>query len=179
MIPDVEMTSDVPEKKSLAELVKHLEELVQNEDKMKMFKEVEAVKAAFYRTLAKDKAEAENPEDSSFVEIEDIFKDIYNAYKKERSEYNKGLEKEAASNLELKKAVIEDLKALVEAQEEVNETFPKFREIQERWRNIGTIPQSEYRNINETYQLYVEQFYDKVKINRELRDLYFKKNLEA
>ena len=91
MIPDVEMTSDVPERKSLAELVKHLEELVQNEDKMKMFKEVEAVKAAFYRTLAKDKAEAENPEDSSFVEIENIFKDIYNAYKKERSEYNRHL----------------------------------------------------------------------------------------
>ena len=159
IIPDVEITSDVPEKKSLAELVGQFEELVQNEDRMKMSKEVEAIKAAFYRTLAKERAEAENPEDAAFAEIENAFKDIYNAYKKERSEYNKGLEKEAASNLELKKAVIEDLKALVEAQEEVNETFPKFREIQERWRNIGTIPQSEYRNINETYQLYVEQFF--------------------
>ena len=179
MIPDVEMTSDVPERKSLAELVKHLEELVQNEDKMKMFKEVEAVKAAFYRTLAKDKAEAENPEDSSFVEIENIFKDIYNAYKKERSEYNRQLEKDAEENLKLKEAVIADLKELVEKQEDVNETFPKFREIQERWRNIGQVPPQNYRNINDTYQLYVEQFYDMVKINRELRDLDFKKNLEA
>ena len=179
MIPDVEMTSDVPERKSLAELVKHLEELVQSEDKMKMFKEVEAVKAAFYRTLAKDKAEAENPEDSSFVEIENIFKDIYNAYKKERSEYNRQLEKDAEENLKLKEAVIADLKELVEKQEDVNETFPKFREIQERWRNIGQVPPQNYRNINDTYQLYVEQFYDMVKINRELRDLDFKKNLEA
>ena len=179
MIPDVEMTSDVPERKSLAELVKHLEELVQNEDKMKMFKEVEALKAAFYRTLAKDKAEAENPEDSSFVEIENIFKDIYNAYKKERSEYNRQLEKDAEENLKLKEAVIADLKELVEKQEDVNETFPKFREIQERWRNIGQVPPQNYRNINDTYQLYVEQFYDMVKINRELRDLDFKKNLEA
>ena len=179
MIPDVQMTSDVPEKKSLAELVKQLEELVQNEDRMKMSKEAEAVKAAFYRTLAKDKAEAENPEDESFAEIENVFKEIYNTYKKERSEYNRKLEKEAEENLALKEAVIADLKALVEKQEDVNETFPQFREIQERWRAIGPVPPQNYRNINETYQLYVEQFYDMVKINRELRDLDFKKNLEA
>ena len=179
MIPDVQITSDVPEKRSLAELVKQFEELVQNEDRMKMSKEAEAIKAAFYRTLAKDKAEAENPEDESFTEIENIFKDIYNAYKKERSEYNRKLEKEAEENLALKEAVIADLKTLVEKQEDVNETFPKFREIQERWRAVGPVPPQNYRNINETYQLYVEQFYDMVKINRELRDLDFKKNLEA
>ena len=179
IIPDVDMTSDVPEKKSLAELVKQLEELAQNEDRMKMSKEVESVKAAFYRTLAKDKAEAENPEDASFVEIENVFKEIYNSYKKERSEYNRQLEKEAEENLALKEAVIADLKNLVEKQEDVNETFPQFREIQDRWKAIGPVPPQNYRNINETYQLYVEQFYDMVKINRELRDLDFKKNLEA
>ena len=179
IIPDVEITSDVPEKKTLAELIGQIEEIAKSEDRMKMSKEVEAIKAAFYRTLAKEKAEAENPEDASFVEIENIFKEIYNAYKKERSEYNRGLEKEAEENLALKEAVIADLKALIEKQEDVNETFPQFREIQERWRNIGPVPPQNYRNINETYQLYVEQFYDMVKINRELRDLDFKKNLEA
>ena len=179
IIPDVEITSDVPEKKSLAELIGQIEGLVQNEDRMKMTKEVESVKAAFYRTLAKEKAEAENPEDVSFVEIENIFKEIYNTFKKERSEYNRGLEKEAEENLALKEAVIADLKVLIEKQEDVNETFPQFRAIQERWRNIGQVPPQSYRNINETYQLYVEQFYDMVKINRELRDLDFKKNLEA
>ena len=179
IIPDVEITSDVPEKKTLAELIGQLEEIVKHEDRMKMSKEVEAIKAAFYRTLAKDKAEAENPEDVSFVEIENVFKEIYNAYKKERSEHNRDLEKEAEENLALKEAVIADLKALIEKQEDVHETFPEFRAIQERWRNIGPVPPQNYRNINETYQLYVEQFYDKVKINRELRDLDFKKNLEA
>jgi len=179
MIPDVEMTSDVPERASLAEIIKQFEELVANEERMKMSKEAEAIKAAFYRTLAKDKSEAENPEDSSFVEIEEAFKEIYNSYKKERSEYNRQLEAEAEKNLALKEAVIEDLKALLEKQEDVNETFPMFRDIQDRWRAVGPVPPQNYRNINETYQLYVEQFYDMVKINRELRDLDFKKNLEA
>ena len=179
MIPDVEMTSDVPERASLAEIIKQFEELVANEERMKMSKEAEAIKAAFYRTLAKDKSEADDPEDSSFVEIEEAFKAIYNSYKKERSEYNRQLEAEAEKNLALKEAVIEDLKALLEKQEDVNETFPMFRDIQDRWRSVGPVPPQNYRNINETYQLYVEQFYDMVKINRELRDLDFKKNLEA
>ena len=118
---------------------------------------------------------SENP----FDEIERGFKALYNAYRKEKAEYNRQLEKEREHNLELKEAVIADLKALVEKQEDVNATFPAFREIQNRWREIGPVPAQSFRNLNDTYQLYVEQFYDMVKINRELRDLDFKKNLEA
>ena len=118
---------------------------------------------------------SENP----FAEVERGFKDLYNKYKKERAEYNRQLEKEREDNLAAKEAVIADLKALLDKQEDVNATFPEFREIQNRWRAIGPVPPQNYRNINETYQLYVEQFYDMVKINRELRDLDFKKNLEA
>lgn len=118
---------------------------------------------------------SENP----FDEIERGFKALYNAYRKEKAEYNRQLEKEREHNLELKEAVIADLKALVEKQEDVNATFPAFREIQNRWRSIGPVPVQSFRNLNDTYQLYVEQFYDMVKINRELRDLDFKKNLEA
>ena len=179
IVPDVEITSDVPEKKSLAEIIKAFEELIQNEDRMKMSKEAEALKSAFYRTLAKEKAEAGNVEESPLTEIENVFKEMYNAYKKERSEYNKGLEQEALANLALKEAVISDLKALLEKQEDVTGTFQQFREIQDRWRAIGQVPPQNYRNINETYHLYVEQFYDMLKINRELRDLDFKKNIEA
>ncbi len=220
MIPDVELTSDVAEavetvpavnysEKTLAELVMLFEELAQNEERMKMSKEAEAIKAAFYKRLAKEKAEAgitsvdiipdevvdetaveevEAPAETEaevtevanpFVEIEKGFKEIYNKYRKERAEYNRQLEKEREQNLTLKEAVIADLKALLEKQEDVNETFPEFREIQNRWRSVGPVPAQSYRNINETYQLYVEQFYDMVKINRELRDLDFKKNLEA
>ncbi len=188
--------------KNLAELVGLFEELVRDEDRLKKSKEAEAIKAAFYKRLLKEKAESglavaeaveteveeteevvesteETVSDNPFVEIEKGFKELYNAYKKERAEYNRQLEKEREHNLELKEAVVADLKALLEKQEDVNATFPEFREIQNRWRAIGPVPAQSYRNINETYQLYVEQFYDMVKINRELRDLDFKKNLEA
>ena len=222
IIPGVDMTPDVPEsvesiieeatmpavnysEKNLAELVKLFEELVQNEERMKMSKEAEAIKAAFYKRLQKEKADAgltvtevvddvedveveveevaadaeEATSENPFTEIEKGFKEIYNKFRKERAEYNRQLEKEREHNLSLKESVITDLKALLEKQEDVNATFPEFREIQNRWRAIGPVPAQNYRNINETYQLYVEQFYDMVKINRELRDLDFKKNLEA
>ena len=136
-----------------------------------------AVEAEISQTPQPETEEAvsENP----FDEIERGFKALYNAYRKEKAEYNRQLEKEREHNLELKEAVIADLKALVEKQEDVNATFPAFREIQNRWRAIGPVPVQNFRNLNDTYQLYVEQFYDMVKINRELRDLDFKKNLEA
>ena len=210
MIPGVEITPDVAvaeaaevaetavnySEKTLAELITLFEELVQNEERMKMSKEAEAIKAAFYKRLLKEKADAglaveqaegedvavadegaaaENP----FTALEAGFKDLYNKYRKERAEYNRQLDKERENNLTLKEAVITDLKALLEKQEDVNATFPEVREIQNRWKSIGAVPAQNYRNINETYQLYVEQFYDMVKINRELRDLDFKKNLEA
>ena len=216
IIPDVEMTSDVAlaetvenaesavnySEKTLVELIRLFEELVQNEERMKMSKEAEAIKSAFYKRLQKEKAEAglvvtetapeveeteeaeaapvdDTVSENPFAEVERGFKDLYNKYKKERAEYNRQLEKEREDNLAAKEAVIADLKSLVEKQEDVNATFPEFREIQNRWRAIGPVPAQSYRNINETYQLYVEQFYDMVKINRELRDLDFKKNLEA
>ena len=204
IIPGVQ-TSDVPEieetavnwsEKNLSELVKAFEELVQNEERMKMSKEAEAIKAAFYKRLLKEKAEAgyvveepvedaeveETVEDNAanpFAEVEKGFKELYNSYKRERAEYNRQVEKEREQIQALKEAVIADLKELLEKQEDVNATFPEFREIQNRWRAIGQVPAQSYRNLNETYQLYVEQFYDMVKINRELRDLDFKKNLEA
>ena len=197
IIPDV-ISSDVPETveaTTLAELVQLFEALACDEDRMAKYKEAEAIKAAFYKKLHKEKAEAgmsaseivESEEDSAeeavsenpFIEIERGFKSLYNKYKVERAEYNKVLEKEREDNLAAKEAVIADLKVLIEKQEDVNATFPEFREIQNRWRAIGAVPVQSYRNINETYQLYVEQFYDMVKINRELRDLDFKKNLEV
>lgn len=179
IIPDVEMTSDVPERKSLAEIVKAFEELLLNEERMKMNKEVENLKSAFYRTLSKEKAEGENPDETALAALETAFKDKYNQYKQERGEYNKSRESEMEANLQAKLAVIEDLKALIEKQENLNETFQEFRAIQERWGNIGQVPAQHYRNTQETYQLYVEQFYDMVKINMELRDRDFRKNLEA
>lgn len=209
IIPGAEITPDVVEtvesvnysEMSLAELAAAFEELAKSEDRLRRTKEADAIKSAFYKKLSKSKAEAglapsEEPSDTDeeqvadaapveetsanpFAAIEEGFKTFYNAYKKERAEYNKKIEAEREENLKEKQAVIDDLKALLEKQEDVNVTFPEFRKIQERWRAIGPVPATSYRNINETYQLYVEQFYDMVNINRELRDLDFKKNLEA
>ena len=128
--------------KSLAELADLFMELAKNPDRMQMNKDAEAIKSAFYRNLAREKAaagiavteeEGGNPveetagEDDSvsenpFAEIERGFKALYNAYRKERAEYNRQQEKEREHNLELKEAVIKDLKALLDKQEDVNRT---------------------------------------------------------
>ena len=138
--------------KSLAELADLFMELAKNPDRMKMNKEAEAIKSAFYKSLAKEKAAAgiavpeeggsepldsgeavnadvaespaaseaeqaaneETVSENPFAEIERGFKALYNAYRKERAEYNREQEKEREHNLELKEAVIKDLKALLE-----------------------------------------------------------------
>lgn len=167
----------------LSELIGAFEELVKSEDRMQRSKEADTIKSAFYKKLLKAKSDAgidaESEEENPFTSVEDGFKTYYNAYKKERAEFNKALEAEREKNLALKEAVIEDLKALLEKQEDLNVTFPEFRSIQDRWKSVGPVPAQNFRNLNDTYQLYVEQFYDMVNINRELRDLDFKKNLEA
>ena len=213
----VETEAEMPNysEMSLAELSQLFEELAASEDRMKKSKEADAIKAAFYKRLAKERAAAMGvdagevvvPEDNDvaaegedaapaegqneqetageaaelnpFAILENGFKAIYAKYKKERAEYNRKQEAEREENLAKKQAVIDDLKALVENQEDLGTAFPAFRELQARWRAVGPVPVQHFRNINDTYQFYVEQFYDKVQINRDLRDLDFKKNLEA
>ena len=170
--------------KTLAELVELFQTLSQDEDRMKKAKDAEAIKSAFYRKLLKEKTDAAVPEDADssrnpFDAIEEGFKSLYAEYKKERAEFNRQQEQAREENLATKLAIIEDLKNLVERQEDVSATFPEFREIQNRWRAAGPIPAKNYRDVNDTYQFYVEKFYDMVKINRDLRDLDFKKNLDA
>lgn len=114
-----------------------------------------------------------------FVEIERAFKDLYANYKARRAVYFQNLEREKQLNLEKKLEVIEELKNLLETTEDLNRTFPEFRNLQAKWREIGPVPQARIKDIYETYQHYVEKFYDYVKINNELRDLDFKKNLET
>ena len=188
--------------KTLAELSGLFQELTESADRMKRSKEAEAIKSAFYKLLSREKAEAgedatvDEPDAdtveeiaatepltsapvSPFAAIEAGFKSLYNSYKKERAEYNRQLDAEREENLVKKQAVIEDLKTLIDEQGDMKDSFPKFREIQNRWREVGPVPQQNFRDVNDTYQLYVEKFYDLVQINRELRDLDFRKNLEA
>lgn len=183
MAPVVEAAAVNYQEMGIPELVAAFEQLAKSEDRMQRAKEADAIKSAFYKKLIKAKSEAgidpESAEENPFTGIEESFKAYYNAFKKEKAEYNKAQEAERERNLALKQAVIEDLKQLLEKQEDVKVTFPEFRSIQDRWKAVGPVPVQNFRNLNETYQLYVEQFYDMVNINRELRDLDFKKNLEA
>ena len=187
--------------KSLAELSQLFQELKESEDRMKRSKEAESIKSAFYKRLSKEKAEAgedatvEEPDENTSVEestvpmqsgpvspfaaIEAGFKELYLDYKKERAAFNREQDAQREENLAKKQAIIEQLKALVEEPGDMKDAFPKFREIQNQWREIGPVPQQSFRDVNDTYQLYVTKFYDLVDINRELRDLDFKKNLEA
>lgn len=114
-----------------------------------------------------------------FIEIERAFKELYARYKGRRAVYFQNLEKEKQANLDLKLQIIEELKNLVENTEDLSRSYPEFRNLQARWREAGPVPQARVKDIYETYQHYVEKFYDYVKINNELRDLDFKKNLEV
>ena len=203
-----EITNNEPQQinyseRTLSELTVLFEALGTGLDRIKKSKDAEAIKSAFYKRLSKEKAEAglgsevnEPAENDSVEEAQEVqeqesvstnpfeaiemgFKNLYNAYKKEKALFNHQAEQEKEDNLVKKQAIIDDLKALVEKQEDVNATFPEFREIQNRWREVGPVPVQKFRDINDTYQFYVEKFYDMVKINHELRDLDFKKNLEV
>ena len=195
--------------KGLKEIVDAFKEMIDGENMQQLYKHAEAIKAAFYKNLRKEKiasgieqpaevqaesapaekeaesqAQTEEPAEAPvsynpFAEIERGFKDLYGQYKTRRAAYVQELEKNKEENYQAKLAVIEDLKNLVEASEDLKETFPKFREIQNRWRAIGPVPQAKMKDLYDTYQHYVEMFYDYVKINKEFRDLDFKKNLEA
>ena len=188
---------------SLAELSDMFDKLSQDDNRMRRYKEAEAIKSAFYKRLSKEKADAglgarvdepssredvieevvQTPQtevkDNPFEAMEAAFKGVYANYKRERAEYNKQQDAQREENYVKKQAVIEDLKTLVEKQEDISSTFPEFRELQNRWKEIGPVPATKFRDLNDTYQFYVEKFYDMVKINRDLRDLDFKKNLEA
>ena len=171
--------------KTLAELSDLFVQLKDSAERMSRSKEAEAIKSAFYKLLGRLKGESgvsedsESSQDNPFEAVEQNFKALYADYKKERAEYNKQQDARREENLAKKQAIIEELKAIVEGQEDVSAQFPAFRELQNRWREAGPVPATAFRDINDTYQFYVEKFYDMVKINRDLRDLDFRKNLEA
>ena len=164
---DVEQKVDLSEK-SLAELSGIFEQLKDAADAMTRSKEAEAIKSAFYKLLLKLKGENPQLEEETdsrnnpFEQVEENFKALYADYKAARAEYNREQDSIREENLKTKQQIVEDLKALVEKQEDVSATFPAFREIQDRWREIGAVPAQNFRDINNTYQLYVEQFYDKL-----------------
>ena len=184
---------------SLKEIVQSFQGMLDRGDQQEMYKYADSIKATFYKVLKKEKiaigyvavsheepSTGETHEDSDdvkvsenpFAEIERGFKDLYNRYKVERSAYVQMLEKQKEENLRLRNEIIEGLKELLEKPENLQDTFPAFRDLQNRWKVIGPVPLISSKDLWENYHFLVEKFYDYVKINNELRDLDLKKNLE-
>ncbi len=184
---DVENLDGSFDSKSKAELVDIFAVLLQNESVQSLRKSVEAIKIAFYKLHRADlealrrafveaggkEEEFEAPVDASEARLKELFK----LYRKERDEYIASLESEKEENLKKKLEVIEELKELVNSDETINHTFTRFRELQQRWKDIGLVPLQNVKDLWETYNLHIENFYNFIKINKELRDLDLKKNL--
>jgi len=107
------------------------------------------------------------------------FSALLHEYRTKRDEERSNSDNEKEKNLQAKNEVIEGIKDLINRQESLNETFQEFRALQQRWHEIGPVPQSALHDLWENYHLHVENFYNYIKINNELRDLDLKKNLES
>lgn len=174
--------------KSKHELVEMFAELLAAEPVQTLRKSAEAIKIAFYKQhraeidAARKAFEAQAEEGAEFVVAPDAdeqrLKDLFKEYRSRRDEYISNLESIKEENLQAKLAIIEELKELVNSDETLNSTFAKFRDLQQRWREIGVVPQSKVKDLWETYNLHVENFYNFIKINKELRDLDLKRNYE-
>ena len=186
--PEVEATSELT-KLTKEEVLALLAEKVESEPSTSLRNEVEALKVAFYKLHRADMEArrkaffAENGEGAEYTpqtdEAELRFKELYNIYRTKRDEALALSDKEKEENYAAKLAIIEELKQLIDSEEALNTTFAKFHELQARWRAAGQVPQAKVSDLYETYNLHVENFYDYVKINKELRDLDWKRNLEA
>ena len=168
-------------------ILNRLAEKVAEEPSAELRNEVEALKVAFYKLHRADMEARrkaffeENGSDAEYKvqtdEAELRFKELYNLYRSKRDEATALSDKEKEENYNAKLAIIEELKALIDSEETLNTTFSKFHDLQARWRNIGQVPQAKVSDLYETYNLHIENFYDYVKINKELRDLDWKRNL--
>jgi len=171
------------------ELVGMLEEIVQENEIDKIKRKISLIKVAFIKiskveqqkkheefiAQGGDKKDFDNTPDN----IENRFNNAFSIYKHKRKVFLEDLEKQKLVNLESKKIVLEELKALIDSEESLKKTYDDFKELQERWKAVGMVPKNEVNNLWQNYHFYVEKFFDKVKINKELRDLDLKKNLEA
>ncbi len=170
------------------ELIETLNVLLQEKPIQVIRADVESIKINFYK---KHKSEIEKKRKEftdaggdieQFTASEDLFepqiKELLKQYRDLRSKYNRDFEGQKVHNLVEKQKIIETIKELVNKTDSVNQSFQEFRELQQRWREIGPVPQLNLNDLWETYHHHVQHFYDFVKINNELRDLDLKRNLE-
>ena len=188
-----ELAAQKPEEDKFAgkgkeELVALFARMLEEQPVQSIRRDVEALKIAFYRIrraeveAARRRFVEEGGAEEDFAPSVDgaeiQLKEQFKEYRRRRDAFIANLEAEKEANLKVKQAIIEELKELVNSDETLNHTFNKFRELQQRWKDTGIVPQQHVKDLWETYNLHVENFYSFIKINKELRDLDLKKNYE-
>ena len=169
------------------ELISELQSLLKSKSIQEIKHDVEEIKtefnAKFQEDLAHKKeeflAEGGNIIDFHYsTPLKKEFNSLYFDYKERRNNHYKNLKKDLQANLERRNELIEELKGLLNAEENINTTYKHFKDIQERWHQAGAIPRDKYNTVWNTYHHHVENFYDFLHLNREFRDLDFKHNLD-
>ena len=188
---EVEYSNETPAEsktyKSKAEILERLKEIVGNEENPTK-EELDNLKTTFYKIHiterdAKQKAYLEaGGEPDKYVMIpdedEEIFKAQMSVIKERRAKLFLEQEAEKQENLQKKLDIIERIKAMVTSPDEANKSYQEFKELQQKWKEIRTVPADKANELWRNYQLHVEQYYDLLNLNREAREYDFKKNLE-
>jgi len=170
------------------ELVELLEEVVQEKDVTLIKARVAKIKGAFYHLNREEVnhqkqaflSDGGKEEDFTHVAgpLEKRFDDAFAIYRHNRAKYSEELEKVKQQNLKRKLEILDELKELISSEETLKRTYDEFKRLQQDWKEAGLVPAGELNNLWQNYHFLVEKFFDKVRINKELRDLDLKKNLE-
>jgi len=173
---------------SMEEIIDELEKLNAIENIMSVKDHVEEIKnsflAKYYHFLEEKKEEfnAENPESKEefnyHFPLKSIFDQLYSSYRDKKNAHFKNLQNNLKNNLEVRLTIVEELKELINPQENIKDTLKHFNELRERWKNAGAIPKDKYNHVWNNYHFHVENFYDYLHLDREARDLDFKHNLD-
>nr|WP_315198727.1 DUF349 domain-containing protein [uncultured Flavobacterium sp.] len=169
-------------------LVEELKNLVTNEKVMSVKEHVEEIRKAFlakYNHLIEEKREEFNQENQDPNEefqyhspLKTKFDQYYTIYKDNKNAHFKSLQTNLKSNLEVRLAIVEELKELINPQANIKDTLNHFNELRDRWKNAGSIPKDKYNHVWNNYHFHVENFYDYLHLDREARDIDFKYNLD-
>jgi hypothetical protein len=172
---------------SMDELIDELGNLVVVEKVMSVKDHVEELKKAFlskyYHFIDEKKEEflAENPDTTEdfhyHFPLKVKFDQLYNQYREKKNSHFKSIQNDLITNLENRLAIVEELKNLIHSQESIPVTLKKFNDIRDRWKVAGPIPKDKYNHVWNNYHFHLENFYDILHLDREIRDLDFKHNL--
>ncbi|HQI70817.1 MAG TPA: DUF349 domain-containing protein, partial [Bacteroidales bacterium] len=173
---------------SKEKLVELLEEIVRDHEIGKIKARVAGIKVAYLNLVKKEKQEhlekhiAGGGSKEEYMPPVDVLEERYKAafdmYKEKKALDDIEQEKIKLSNLELKKQILEEIKQLISSEESLKKTYDNFKTLQDKWKGIGQVPRNEIEGLWNNYHFLVEKFFEKVKINKELKDLDLKKNLE-